>query len=523
MHIMSDIQNKTRRSANTAARIADKTAFTSPGSAEKFAGASKNAKTGSTPKMRQQAGSTKIALFSPSSKQIGSISPASPRTRQAEPLSPYKPLSTRPEAPPSPRAYLEGLKPDNLARSIFRDQTVANTAAFPTAWVAEIQESVRAPVEKLRQAMYAHLAPMSKEAVDALYPGAGEDGRHDWKPFGDLCGALWQALSANVLSLKKLPTRTVGLLAEFHAELARLPAFRELEQPARDKIVADALFNLLIWNGIVNALTRSVDASHQRIAHGFGAYLKAAWGMQAQSQGGISTGVASLVQERHLARCTRFQAALTREVDRVAALRTATLQDDQHDHALNSLRETNIDIHLTATWPHRNDDYAEIVKQGNYFVVDGDGVQTRCASYDAFKAFVGAGAKGTLPEVVLHVAGVRIANFLCETYLYGRRKPIFIDAQGRRVDPVPSLRAEFVLRRDEDNDGKITVGFSCTDPAVGTVMLVEPGRDELQFEAHPLFPASLEFHGEMHFYENEEFEAGAIRVAGQNFHLCKTP
>jgi hypothetical protein len=70
-----------------------------------------------------------------------------------------------------------------------------------------------------------------------------------------------------------------------------------------------------------------------------------------------------------------------------------------------------------------------------------------------------------------------------------------------------------------NDTGKITVKFSAVDHAVKSAMLVETGDESLGVEAIPLFQASLEFHGEMYFYPNEEFEAGNICLTGQNLHL----
>ena len=496
----------------------------------KHKGAAKTPKTGlKSPEVREGPGQSENTLLSPSSRQNKASSPpASPRATRVAPDSPYKPssstagalVSNASNAPASPRAYLEGLTSDNLANGILRDQTAANAANYPTAWIAQVQASLEEPVSKLCEMMQAHLAPMPKGDIEQLYPAPGNDEDFDWKPFKRLCDAIWPVFSRAVLSLNTLPPPTMALLAEFRAELARLPAFIALEPAARDKAVSDATFNLLVWNGVIGPMINAVPPAYQRLAHGFGAYVKAAWGMQAQSQGNIGSRIASFVQDARSKLCTAFRTDLAEEIERIAPLGIVRFHDDHGDRTLNILREKNMDRHFTKTWENRNDDYARVVELGDYSLVDDKGIKTRCRSYGELEAFIGPGARESLPQVVLHVAGDRIRNFLCNTYLYKIRNPLFTDLKGRRVEPVPCLQTQFSLRRDENNGGRITVHFSCIDPAVRSVMLIESSDGEsLESEAQPYFPASLEFHGEMHFHNNEEFEAGNIEVAGQNFHV----
>ena len=522
MHLMADMINLTQRSAdNLTARPATGARSTPT----KHKSASKTPKTGvKSPEVREGPGQSENTLLSPSSRQNkASNPPASPRATRVAPDSPYKPSpattgAPASNAPASPRAYLEGLTPDNLANGILRDQTAANAANYPTAWIVSVQNSLQEPVNKLREMMQTHLGP--KGEVDQLYPAPGNDEDFNWKPFRQLCDTLWPVFSGAVLSLKTLPPPTVALLAEFRAELACLPAFIALEPAARNKAVSDATFNLLVWNGVIGPMINAVPPAYQRLAHGFGAYVKAAWGMQAQSQGYISSRIASFVQDARSKQCVAFRKALAEVIERIAPLGIVRFQDDHGDHALNTLREENMDRHFTNTWNDRNDDYGRVVELGDYFLVDDKGIKTRCRSYGELEAFVGAGARKSLPQVVLHVAGERIKNFLCNTYLYKINIPLFTDLHGRRVEPVPALQTQFSLHRDENNGERITVHFSCIDPAVRSVMLIESSDGEaLESEAQPYFPASLEFHGEMHFHQNEEFEAGNIQVAGQNFHV----
>lgn len=491
---------------------------------EKVREAAKTGKALASPKVREQSGSPKKTLFSSSPKHAGCLPLAFSAATQAAAGSPDKSSSSRagtsaPELAASPRAYLEGLKAGNLTYGILRDQTTANAGNYPAAWISQVQASLEVVVGKLLELAPTVLAAMPKKDLNRLFPAAGYDEGFDWKPFNDLCTGLWPAFSGQVIALASLPPRTMGLLAEFRAELGGLPVFLDLEPAARNKTVSDALFNLLIWNGIFSPLTQSVPEQYQRLVNGFCAYVKAACGMQAQTRGAIGGAIASMVPDEQVEQCAAFLAALMQQVERIATIRTVRFQDDHDNHALNREREKNVDRHFAQTWESRDDDYAQVVRQGNYALIDGKGKKTPCKSYRDLKAYVGPGDKQSLPEVVLHLAGERIKNFLCNTYLYKTKNPLFIDAQGRRVDPVPTLETAFVLRRDADRENRITVMFSCVDHAVKTAMLVGPGDEDLEMEATPVFQASLEFHGEMHFYPNEEFEVGNIQLTGQNFHM----
>ncbi|MDQ2988617.1 MAG: hypothetical protein M3R60_05905 [Pseudomonadota bacterium] len=509
---MADIRNITPRSIDTTQRPA-----------EKDASPTKSLRKGvNSPKLREQAGDAKYALLSPSSKQAKCIPLTSPRATQAAPASPYKSPSSRAATstsaiPPSPRAYLEGLNSDNLANSILRDQTSANADNYPTAWIGEVQASLEEPVGKLLELAPIVLAAAEKKKLKRLFPEIGSDAKFDWQPFNNLAEKLWPHFSALIISPESLPPRTLGLLAEFRAELGRLPAFGDLKPAARDKAFSDALFNLLVWNGIFSPLIKSVPEQYQRLINGLCTYVKVAWNMQAQSQGNIGNMIAAMVPAGRVKQCAEFCVALTAQVERLAALRAVEFQDEQRDLRLNQLREQNIDRHFTDTWLIRTDDYAEVVDQGRYYLTDADGLKHRCKSYEELEKYVGSGSKGTLAEVVLHVAGARIRNFLTNTYLYDLETPLFTDAQGQRVDPVANLDTTFILGRG--NDGKITVTCSSCDHAVKSAMLVRPGSDDSGIDAVPLFQASLEFHGEMRFYPSEEFEAGPIRLTGQNLHM----
>ena len=476
-----------------------------------------------SPEVREKSGKTAGTLFSSPAREGSCIPLPSSRVAQTDRGSPYKSPSSHgnkaaSDLSTSLRAYLEGLKSDNLANTIFRDQTAATLLTYPVAWISQFQASLQPTVDELCKLAPAALASMPQNMPGLLYPEAGCEEGFDWQPFQNLCANLWPEFASQVISLASLPPRTLGLLAELHQQLAGLNAFRQLQPDARDKVLSDALFNLLIWNGIFSPLTKMFPDQYLRLVNGLCSYVKAAWGVQAQTQGSIGQAIISMVPARHAKQCSDFSAALTKEVRRVALLRTVQFHDQFHDRTLNSLREKNIDLRFTDTWRGRADDYDNVVKKGNYYLTDDAGVEYRCKSYKALCSYVGDGSKKLLPQVVLHVAGERIGNFLCHTYLYDVESPLFTDAKGQRVDPVPTLITKFVLSRNQE--GTITVRFSSVDHEVKSAMLLDPNDDDAGIEATPLFRASLEFHGEFNFYpEGEQFEIGLTRLSGQNLHL----
>ena len=511
MNTMADIKNIPSRR---------KDAAVSP-PAKKQSPVSSSRKTRGLPQLREQSGSPDEALLPSSSKQAACIPLTLPRVNHAA-ASPYNPPSssagTRVPTPPcSPRAYLQGLNSHDLTNGILRDQTKANADTYPVAWISQVQASLEEPVRKLLELAPTILATAEKQGLEKLFPEIGADGEFDWDPFQHLTRELWPHFSQLILSIKSLPPRTLGLLAEFHEELVGLPHFSAQQPAARSKIFSDALFNLLIWNGIFSQLNKSVPAPYLRLVTGLCTYVKAAWNMQAQSQGSSSKAIAAMVPPKQIEQCQRFCVDLTAEVQRLAALKTVEFEDRQLDGRLNHLRERNLDRHFSDTWLIRSDDYAEVVKQGHYYLTDEEGATRKCKSYKDLEKYVGTGSKGKLAEVVLHVAGVRTKNYLSNTYLYDLETPLFTDMLGQRVDPMPELDTKFIL--DRDKTGKLTVKFSCSDHAVKSAMVVPTGSDEWGVEATPLFQASLAFDGEMYFHPNEEFEAGPVRIVGQNLHM----
>lgn len=469
---------------------------------------------------RKKTGDKQGALLSPSNQppKNRAYTPNQHRTGMQD--SPYKPAAASPAASSvapasaelaSLRRYLQTLRPDNLANTIFRDQTSGTAGFFPVIWIKKVQDSQK---DTARDLMKAILAAAPADKLIALLPPLDGDQAFEWSGFGKLCATLWQDFSSLALSGQS-PTRlTRGLLVELADELQRIPAFLALDPEKRERVLADALFSVFIWNGILSPLMTAAPDTHKRLFNYFSIYIKVAHGISATTQGDSGQHIISLMKAAHTQECAAFQKKLMDEVTRVAQLRTVHVHDAHEDPRLNKRREGNMDRYFTETWLVRADDYVKQVRQGNYFLTGQDGLVQKCRSYNELRDYVGLGAKKQLPEVLLHVAGERITNFLCQTYLYDGDPCYFTDADGRKVDPVPALKTRFILSRSDS--GVITVQYCCHDDAVASAMLELDGGD---FEGIPLFPASITFNGKMRFHPNEDFECGKVNIQGLNFHL----
>lgn len=469
---------------------------------------------------RKKTGEKQGGLLSPSNQPPKSRALTPDPHRTGMPDSPYKPAPASPAASrtdpasaelASLRRYLQTLKPDSLAYTIFRDQTNVSRCHFPTMWIKQVQGSLMETVDELMTAILAAAPP---EALPGLHPPLTDNEAFDWSGFGNLCSTLWECYARLALSMQSLPRLSEGLLAELADELQQMPGFLALDAEMRERILAEALFSVLVWNGILSPLMKVAPETHKRLLNLVCIYIKAAHGVTSTTQGESGTQIISMVEASHKAQCVAFQQALVAQVKHLASLRTVHAHDGHVDPRLNKLRESHMDRYFTDTWLNRSDDYAKQVRRGSYFLTGEDGMVRRCQSYDALRDYVGPGSKGTLPEVVLHVAGERITNFLCHTYLYDLDRPFFADSNGVKVDPVPEMKARFTLSRNPA--GVITVLYCCHDDAVAKAMLEV---DNLDFERMPLFPASITFNGVMRFHPNEEFESGEVDIDGLNFHI----
>ena len=475
------------------------------------------------PTLTEKSGGRKKQLLS-SSPASPDNPPVAPRARLVSIDSPYKPaasgatpalpIQARPELK-SLRDYLRGIKQDNLANAVFRDQTSA-AREFPTAWISQLQDAMGEPAEALRALEPVFEKALSKAKTTGLIPASGEDMEHfDWEPFANLCKTLWPRFAEQVLTIDSMPPVALALLAEVADELSELPAFLLLDKPVKAKVMADTLFNLYIWNGVFSPWQKNIPKRYASVVNMLCLYVKGACGVTGTTQGELGKAVTGLVSDEHRTEYKSFLNALSQKVEALADRRTVQFRDLRNVPELNRVHENNVARYFKSTWLTRKDDYREVLVGGQYFLTEKGGAPVRCLSYPAFRDYVGTGDRGTLPELILHVAGQRINNFLCQTYLYESGMDLLEDTQGNKVHPVADLQARFTFSRNDN--GLITVYYVCTDAAVTSVMLV--GSDETESDAAPLLKGSLEFKGELRFYPDEQFESGEVEITARNFHL----
>lgn len=477
------------------------------------------------PTLTEQASGKKRRLL-PSSQPSPTNSPAAPRARLASSDSPYKPAASGPIPAPatdaraelkSLRVYLHSLRQDNLANAIFRDQTSA-ARDFPTAWTSQLQHALEEPVEALRD-----LEPFLEKAIakakkTGLIPAPGAAMDHfDWQPFANLCKTLWPKFAKQVLTIDSIPPLAIAMLAEVADELSELPAFLLLDQSIKTKVMSDTLFNLYIWTGVFSSLQKNMPKQYASVVDRLCLYVKGACGVTATTQGELGKAVTGLVSDQHRTEYKSFLDALSQKVEALAERRTVQFRDLRNVPELNRVHENNVARYFKSTWLTRKDDYRAVLIGGHYFLTEKGGASVRCLSYPAFRDYVGKGDRGTLPELILHVAGQRISNFLCQTYLYDSDMDLLEDTQGNKVHPVAELQPRFTFSRNDN--GLITVYYVCTAAAAANVILV--GNDETESDATPLLKGSLEFKGELRFYPDEQFESGEVEFTGRNFHLLQ--
>ena len=477
------------------------------------------------PTLTEKASSKKTRLL-PSSHASSTDAPAAYPERRASSGSPYKPASSaKPAAPAtsarpelkSLRDYLYGLRQNTLADAIFRDQTSANKT-FPTAWISQLQNAMKEPVEALQDLEKVLGKDIATAKKTGLYPALDADmdiDKFDWQPLDKLCKAFWPKFAKQVLTIDSVPPLAVALLAEAADELSDLPAFLLLDQPTKTKINADTIFNLYIWNGVFSPLQKNTSKQYASVINMLCLYVKGACGVTGTTQGDLGKAVTGLVSDQHRAEYDVFLKALSLKVAALADRRTVLFRDRRNVPAINQVHENNIARYFKSTWLDRDEDYKTTLIEGQYFLTEKSDAFVRCLSYPAFREYIGEGDRGTLPELVLHVAGPRIKNFLCQTYLYEPATELLEDVRGNKVHPVADLQTRFTFNRD--NNGVITVYYVCSDPAVESVMLV--GDGETESDATPLLKGSLEFKGELRFYPDEQFESREVEFTGRNFHL----
>jgi len=457
----------------------------------------------------------------PSSPASGaSRAPLTPLLRPASPASPSPPftLASAIASPASPEAgalrdYLQSASVDRLSNAIFRDQHGFGTS-FPQEWIRTVKHSMSRVTSNMVKAIEPIVAGQD---LNKLVPPIGEQENFNWKPLERIFSAACKALIAPGSSTSPLPFPTMILLAEMVDELRQAPGYQQLDNGQRNKAVEDAVFSVAIFYGLIGSLEeRLKNTAYPRLANLLGIYLKACFGVASTSRGEIAGAIVKCARREQLAQCAAFRAELLREVRRIAELRRVRFDDWYTDPPHEDNLEKNIDIYFKDTWLARADNYEEQIRKGRYLLAEPDGARHPCRSYQQLVSHVGQGSKGTLAETILHVAGERLNNFLCQSYLYSPCCRLFTDIAGRFVEPIPQLQSRFLIRQATSEC--ITVEYRCTDADVRSVKLIGKNEED-EYDAAPALPASLEFAGVLHFFPNEEFEVGSVQIRGRNLHF----
>lgn len=191
------------------------------------------------------------------------------------------------------------------------------------------------------------------------------------------------------------------------------------------------------------------------------------------------------------------------------------------DTRIAAEHKKNVREYFTAAWASRLPlHHQQQLEQGSYLLRHADGEVSRCTSYSAFMQFIGNGAHPLLPELILHVAGPQLHNFLCQTYLYNQSLSLFRHTGGRRVEPVPELRTRFELEHHQD--GRLSATYVASDENLGKVMLVGCKPYD-EYEASPIEQASLHFSGTLLFSPTLTFSIAPVKIFAAGMHFATVP
>ena len=189
---------------------------------------------------------------------------------------------------------------------------------------------------------------------------------------------------------------------------------------------------------------------------------------------------------------------------------TVSFDEAPGDTRIAAEHRKNAGMYFAATWPTRLPlHYQEQLEHGNYFLRHPNGEISRCTSYSEFIQFTGNGANSLLPELVLHVAGPQLHNFLCQTYLYNQSLSLFPYVGERRVEPMPELRTKFEIENHQD--GRVSARYVASDENLSKVMLVgSEAYDE--HEDSPVNQASIHFSGTLLFSSTLAFSIAPVNL-----------
>lgn len=195
---------------------------------------------------------------------------------------------------------------------------------------------------------------------------------------------------------------------------------------------------------------------------------------------------------------------------------TVSFDETPGDTRIAAEHRKNVGMYFTAPWTSRLPLHQQQLEQANYILKHTNGDISRCTSYREFMQFTGNGAHPLLPELILHVAGPQLHNFLCQTYLYNQSLSLFQQVGERRVEPMPELRTKFEL--EQQPDGRILAKYVASDENLSKAMLL--GREPFdEYEASPMNQASIRFSGTLLFYPTLAFSIAPVNIfaAGMQF------
>jgi hypothetical protein len=177
----------------------------------------------------------------------------------------------------------------------------------------------------------------------------------------------------------------------------------------------------------------------------------------------------------------------------------------------------NLARYFTDTWPSRLPfSQQQQFEQGNYVLLHGDGETRPCATYLELARFVSGGTVPDMPERLLHVAGPRLPNFLCQTYLYNPALCLFGHVGQHRIEPLADLRTLFEVAHNQN--GEIRVHYTASDDHFDRIILVGP-RENDEFEAELLAPASVRFSGTLLFAPDGGYAVGPVQMRASAIRL----
>jgi hypothetical protein len=199
---------------------------------------------------------------------------------------------------------------------------------------------------------------------------------------------------------------------------------------------------------------------------------------------------------------------------------TLSFNEAPGDMRIAAEHKKNVRVYFTAPWISRLSLHQKQLEQGRYLLRRPDGGVSRCTSYSEFMQFTGKGAHPLLPELILHVAGPQLHNFLCQTYLYNQSLSLFQHVGERRVEPMPELRTMFELECHQD--GRVSATYVASDENLGKAMLV--GRKPYdEYEASPIHQSSLHFSGTLLFSPALTFSIAPVRISATGMQFATAP